>query len=182
LSRGSANNFESGNNRFHIWEAAWSMLRHPSVQQLYGWGDNGQITSGVSERYAYLFASLPHPLTYSTHNLVIQTVFDEGYVGLLIVVLAAWVTMSRLIRYIRSEPSSLANALMAVLTVTLLSGTTEVSPSYGTEEALIATLLVMGAAAGLTISRKRAGDSPDLAAKIGDVEESPSPTRPRVLA
>jgi O-antigen ligase len=182
LSRGSTNNFESGNNRFHIWEAAWSMLRHLSVQQLYGWGDNGQITSGVSERYAYLFASLPHPLTYSTHNLVIQTIFDEGYVGLLIVVLAAWVTVSRLIRYIRSEPSPLANALMAVLAVTLLSGTTEVSPSYGTEEALLATLLVMGAAAGLTVSRKRAGDLPDLAAKIGDVEESPSPSRTRVLA
>jgi O-antigen ligase len=182
LSRGSTTNFESGNNRFHIWEAAWSMLRHPSVQQLYGWGDNAQITSGVSERYAYLFASLPHPLTYSTHNLVIQTIFDEGYVGLLIVVLAAWVTASRLLRYIRSEPSPLANALMAVLAVTLLSGTTEVSPSYGTEEALIATLLVMGAAAGLTVSRKRARDLPDLAAKTGDVEESPSPSRTRVLA
>jgi O-Antigen ligase len=174
-STGSANNFESGNNRLRIWEAAWEVIRHPSVQQLYGWGANGHITSGVSERYAHIFASLPHPLEYSTHNLVIQTIFDSGYVGLIVLTAAVWVALSCLVRYIRLEPSRIANALVAILAVTLLSGTTEVSPSYGTQEALIATLLAMGAAAGLVASKCQPRSSPIAAAADQDV------TRDRAL-
>jgi O-Antigen ligase len=148
FSRGSANDFASAGHRVYIWEAAWNVLRHPSVQQLYGWGANGHITSGLSESYSYLFAFLPHPLAYSTHDIVIQTIFDSGYFGLIILIAAVWVTTLQLIRHIRLAPRSLARAMVAMLTVTLLSGATEASPSYGTQEALVLTLLIMGAAAG----------------------------------
>jgi hypothetical protein len=160
LSRGNNNDFATGNSRLVIWEAAWNRLSHPAVEQLYGWGANGHITSGLSEHYFFLFASQPNPLAYTTHNLVFQTIFDSGYLGLGVLVVIVWLTTKRLVDQLVLDPSSLAAAPMAVLTVILLAGATEASPTYASEETLIPILLVMGAAAGLAL-RKSAKSDPD---------------------
>lgn len=150
LSRGSNDDFATVNHRTFIWEAAWHMLRSPGLQDLYGWGALGQVTSGLSQHYAYLFGSLPHPYAYSTHDIVIQTVVDSGYIGLALLVAAVGVTTYRLIASWLREADPVVRALMAVLVVTILGGTTEALPNYGSEEALVAMLLVMGAAAGFS--------------------------------
>ncbi len=101
--------------------------------------------------YAYVFPRDPLGYTEFTHSLPIQIVLDEGVIGLLLLIAALWMTFSALRRHIALNPSSPAIALVAILIVFVACGATEVSITYYAEEALVATLLIMGAAAGLAV-------------------------------
>jgi hypothetical protein len=84
LSR-NGNDFSTGTNRFAIWDGALKVLHHFDLQQLIGWGTAGQVKSGAALHYYWLFRNLPNPLQ-PTHNFMIQTVLDTGYLGLAITV------------------------------------------------------------------------------------------------
>jgi hypothetical protein len=163
LSRNSVGtDFATATGRAQIWSASWDMLKHPQIQQLVGWGADGHITSGASYHWAYLFRGvLDDPSIASTHNLAIQTVFDSGYIGLAILIAAATMTCVRLARIVGREPSSPAAALLGMLLVILLGGVTEISPSYHAQEALVMTLLIMGASAGLSSTAVETYDAAD---------------------
>ena len=139
----------SGTGRVDIWHGAWQVLRHLQPQELFGWGAGGHITSGASLHYAYVFPRNPLGYQEFTHSLPIQIVLDEGIVGLLLLIAVLWMTFSALRRHISLNPGSPAIALVAILLVFIACGATEVSITYYAEEALIMTLLIMGAAAGL---------------------------------
>jgi hypothetical protein len=141
----------SGTGRVDIWQGAWHVLRHLQLQEIFGWGAGGHITSGASLQYAYVFPRDPLGYTEFTHSLPIQVVLDEGVVGLLLLIAAIWMTFSALRRHLIQNPGSPAIALVAILLVFVACGATEVSITYYAEEALLMTLLIMGAAAGLAI-------------------------------
>lgn len=141
----------SGTGRVDIWQGAWHILRRLQVQEIFGWGAGGHITSGASLQYAYVFPRDPLGYTEFTHSLPIQVVLDEGVVGLLLLIAALWMTFSVLRRYITLNPGSPAIALVAILLVLVACGATEVSITYYAEEALLMTLLIMGAVAGLAV-------------------------------
>jgi hypothetical protein len=141
----------TGTGRIDIWQGAWQVLRHLQVQEWFGWGAAGHITSGASLQYAYVFPRNPLGYTEFTHSLPIQVVLDEGIIGLLLLIAALWMTFSSLRRHISLDPGSPAIALVAILLVFIACGATEVSITYYAEEALVMTLLIMGAAAGLAI-------------------------------
>jgi hypothetical protein len=139
-------NLATGTNRLYIWEGAWGILQHPSIHWLYGWGAGGQITSGASRSYAYIFGNLPTALTENTHNVVLQTMLDGGAIALLALIAACFAAMTNLSRA-ADEP--VCAALLASLLVVVLSGLTEDAPSYYTQEVLLIVLFALGAAAAI---------------------------------
>lgn len=151
-SGGGFGSLATGTGRLYIWRGTWQVLSHFQLQDLIGWGAAGQISSGASLHYAFVFPNNPLSYTVFTHNAGLQTILDEGYIGLLILVLVVWQTFRLLARHIKREPRSPAVALVAILLVIVLSGATEVSPSYYAEEALIMTFLIAGAAAALEVA------------------------------
>ena len=141
----------SGTGRVDIWQGAWHVLRRLQLQEIFGWGAGGHITSGASLNYAYVFPRDPLGYTEFTHSLPIQIILDEGVIGLVLLIAALWMTFSVLHRHISRNPSSPAIALVATLIVFVVCGATEVSITYYAEEVLTMTLLIMGAAAGLAL-------------------------------
>jgi O-antigen ligase len=135
--------FSTATNRLHIWEPVWSYLQHPSLDMLYGFGANGHITSGVSRTYGYLFAGTVDPTSYTTHNVVLQTALDVGYLG--VVVFLVLVVRSLALLQRSTEP--VGTAAFAILTILLLSGMTEAQPSYRFMDTFGAFLLLVGVAA-----------------------------------
>ena len=148
---GNFGSVASGTGRVYIWKGTWEVLRHFELQHLIGWGAAGQIPSGASIHYAFVFAGQPLAYTVFTHDVVLQTILDEGYIGLAILVAVIWRTFLLLGRHVRREPASPAAALIAMLLVIVLSGATEVSPSYYAEEVLLMTFLISGVAAALAV-------------------------------
>jgi O-antigen ligase len=148
-SNGGFGSLATGTGRLYIWRGTWQVLSHFQLQDLIGWGAAGQIASGASLHYAFVFPNTPLAYTVFTHNEVLQTILDQGYIGLVVLVALVWQTFRLLARHIRREPRSPAIALVAMLLVIVLSGATEVSPSYYAEEVLIMTFLIAGAAAAL---------------------------------
>jgi O-Antigen ligase len=164
LSRGgngqtNFNSFSTGTGRVYIWRGAWQVIKHFSLQDLIGWGSAGQIPSGASLHYAFVFPTEPLAYTVFTHDVVLQTILDEGYIGLLILVVLIWRTFVLLRRHLRHDPRSPAIGLVAMLLVIVLSGATEVSPSYYAEEVLLMVFLIAGAAAALALEPGARGES-----------------------
>jgi len=156
LSR-SGNQFDevaTASGRTFIWEGSWEVLRHLSVQELYGWGAAGHVTSGASAHYAYVFPGNTSAETIFTHDVDLQMIFDTGYVGLAIYIFAVGITWRRIQNYLRDDPKSPAIAFLPILLVIILSGATEVSPTYYSQEALLTTLLIMGASSALPLPPK----------------------------
>jgi hypothetical protein len=156
LSRGgdgqtNFDSFSTGTGRVYVWRGAWEVIKHFSLQDVIGWGAAGQIPSLASTHYAFVFPTEPLAYTIFTHNIVLQTILDEGYVGLLILVVLIWRTFVLLRRHVRADPRSPASAFVAMLLVIVLSGATEVSPTYYSEEVLLMVFLIAGAAAALAL-------------------------------
>lgn len=148
--------------RLQIWHSVWGVLSHPSLEQLIGYGANGQVTSGASLHYAYLFAFTQSPDTISTHNLVLQTILDAGYIGLAAMIAALVVCAFRLERGARAWPRSPSPAMLAILAVIFLSGATEAVPTYLAPDAMGLVLLVMGASVALADPRSRSYEADGL--------------------
>ncbi len=146
------NNFgsvASGTGRVYIWQAVWDVLKHFSLHDVIGWGAAGQIPSGASVHYLFVFPQDALAYAAFTHSLTLQVILDEGLIGLAILVAVLVRTSVLLKRHLREEPTSPAGALVAMLLVFIMAGATEVSPTYYTEEVLIMTFLIAGAAAAL---------------------------------
>lgn len=144
--------------RLQIWQGVWEVLSHPSMEQMIGYGANGQVTSGASLHYAYLFSGTPLPGVYAVQNLVLQTILDAGYIGLIALVIAVVVSGLQLEKVARRSPSSPAAALLAILAVLVLNGATEAFPSYLAPDTMTLALLAM--AMGVALARVAAWPEP----------------------
>jgi O-antigen ligase len=157
LARGSGGTGEvaTATGRLVIWERSWEVFKQPNIHQVYGWGAGGHYTSGASQTYVSAFPYLPEAnKVIFTHNGLLQMLFDMGLVGVGWFMLAIWSTWRLLQRHIRNNLASPASALLATLLVVVLSGASEVSPTYYSQEVLLTTLLIMGAGAGLRHSSR----------------------------
>jgi hypothetical protein len=150
LSR-NGGDFATGTNRLYIWQGAWEVVKHPNIDAVWGWGAAGQITSGASSNYAYLFSGQADPTAAPTHSVVLQTLVDGGYVGLGILVLVMVMTISGLARFTRQHARSMTGPILGAVVAIVLGGTTEVAPTYYSQEAFIAVLLAAGAASGIAL-------------------------------
>ncbi len=146
--------FATGTGRTYIWQASWDLLSHPHLQHLIGWGVNGHTTSLASLHWAWLFRGVVEdPTTAPTHSLVLQTIFDMGYIGLALLIAAVALAIRSLVRAVDSP----AVALLAALVVILLCGATEISTSPYAQESLAMLLMILGAAAGLGLPERDDG-------------------------
>lgn len=70
--------------RDFVWESAFRILSEPVPMHLIGYGTFGQVTSGATKGYAWIFLELPSFARQSLHNISLQMIFDIGYIGLFI--------------------------------------------------------------------------------------------------
>jgi hypothetical protein len=87
----SSDDLDSGNGRMAIWGTCLMHLSRFEPIQLIGYGEYGQIGSGLVNNWAGDFAATFSSNIISTHNALLQYVLDEGYIGLLLtVIFTAW--------------------------------------------------------------------------------------------
>jgi len=126
-----------------IWQSIYDYLKHLHAADIFGYGYYGQVASGVSHRYAFLFRFQPVPESASAHNLLLQTILDSGYVGaivLVVLIVAAVLAASR--RYAETlSPSDLAT--VTGLVVLVLAGSTESLPAIYFPYSFILALLLL---------------------------------------
>lgn len=154
FSRGGADDAATGSNRTFIWGGIWDVLRHVSAHTIYGWGGGGQITSGATLRYAYVFGVNPTASTVPAHNATLQILLDAGLIGIVVYVFVVARTIL-ILRDAARRGLTPALALIASISVVVLCGGTEVTPTYYSEEALLIVMTMGGVAAGLDFQRRQ---------------------------
>ncbi len=92
----ASGDIESLSNRSNIWSRSlefWSNHVHTMYDQLFGFGQTGQVRSGVSLTYADILATASrHPRLGTVHNSFLQQLFDGGALGWLMLTLCVvWV-------------------------------------------------------------------------------------------
>jgi hypothetical protein len=112
----SDDDISSGNSRMGIWSICLLSLTSFTPLQLIGYGEFGQIGSGIINNWSGDFAaSFNDTSVISTHNLMLQYIFDIGYLGLAVLL---WFILSR-VKRTQSVPA------VAFILYYLLAGGTE---------------------------------------------------------
>jgi hypothetical protein len=151
LARGSKD-VSTGNGRTVIWKAAQHQFETSGLfHTLFGFGANGQATSGASRLYVHLFEYVPAPLLVHVHNFGLQMLLDMGVVGLALLVITVVLTVHRLEKLVRISSRGPVAALVGGMLMLFLTGATEPSPTYRTQETLIFAMLLISSAAGLMV-------------------------------
>jgi len=149
----SGDDLITATNRTTIWEGVSQVLSHPAINQLYGWGIGGQISSGASVHYDFLFFGAARPDQYTAHNFALQTILDVGYVGLIVFVLVFLLAARRLQKMLVGHGSPVARALLGSLVFLIFAGATDGAPSIYTPETLYFLFLASTSIAAARISR-----------------------------
>jgi len=151
FARGRAGELNSLNGRDYIWKGAWRVAGKLDWHTLVGWGADGQITSGASRNYAYIFRGSPTPTIYTSHDILLQSILDGGYLSLGVYLVTIFVVVQCMDRAIKAAPRSPIVALRASLLVVLFSGITEALPTYNNDDCLAVALIAFGVAAAMRV-------------------------------
>ena len=116
----------TGTVRTIVWEEALALLSEPRLDHIFGYGQQGQVASGVSVGYAPLFGNGPDVLSVSVHNVVLQTALDMGWVGVACLIAVAAVMLTGLAR---GAGDPVYAALLAGTLAILFLGTVQASPT-----------------------------------------------------
>lgn len=152
----------TGTGRTVVWEEAFSLLSKPRLDNVFGYGEQGQLVSGVSVGYAYLFSD-PDPLSHSAHSLVLQTALDVGWAGLACLIAAGAVALVGLAR--RGVRDPLYAALLSGALAVLLLGTVQAAPTPVHPDSLAWWLMVLFV--GLRVREGQFGSAPSQVAGTG---------------
>ncbi|MBI2259913.1 MAG: O-antigen ligase family protein [Flavobacteriia bacterium] len=71
------------NGRLFIWLFSFEDFMAFKIQHLFGYGFKGHVNSGVSQNWAFVFATYSSPETVHPHNSILSIIFDIGYLGLI---------------------------------------------------------------------------------------------------
>ena len=137
--------FVTATGRSKIWSIVGQFLSHPHVEDLIGYGAYGQVRSGVSAQYAYLF-HIEHPEFVSAHNIALQTVLDMGYIGLAVFVFFLMVVINSARASNQKTDTPESAALLAALIALSLFGASEALPGLAGIYLLV-SLVVLACAA-----------------------------------
>jgi O-antigen ligase len=184
LNRGQGNgSFVTATGRSKIWSIVVEFLSHPHAEDLIGYGAYGQVRSGVSSHYAYIFRYQEHPEFNSTHNIAFQTILEMGYIGLglYLLFLVMAVNSARISHQRANTPESAA--LLGALIALSLFGASEALPGLAGGIPLLVSLILLTCIAirgpASTLSGMKSGArlvAPDLARG-----SSPTSTAPQAL-
>lgn len=149
------------NNRTLIWETALAELSDPKPIHLVGFGYRGQAVSGVSEDYIAIFGSFVDPSAVTTHNFLLQYVFEIGYVGMLLLVLLLSSLLRRQEVACRTFPSDpWIKVLMAITVYMILIGTIEAMLSPDFQIMFILLIYIITATGTITGIKAGEGNQP----------------------
>lgn len=113
-----------------MWAAGVAELSQFKLQHLWGYGNFGQMFSGVSAVYEFLFKMYSDsPELISVHNAYLQIILDCGYLGLIALSAFLWSSIRALGREAHSSVSWEATAGLALLLFLSTNGLTEVTLS-----------------------------------------------------
>lgn len=143
LNRDADENISTGTGRTVVWGEIVDVLADPGVEHVFGYGQFGQVPSGASVNYAYLFRHDPDPLSHSAHSLILQTALDIGWVGVLCLLALSWAVLNRLGRLTRDPYHA---ALLAAVVGLLLLGVVQADPTPAHPDSFGFWLLVLFAA------------------------------------
>lgn len=138
------------NGRDTIWAHSikyWSDSVNDFLPMIFGYGVNGQASSGASLEYSRQFEGiLRYPELASVHNSFLQQLFDGGIVGWSLLIAAVYWSAVRISRR-RTEPGHWSDGAIVALAVLMLGGMTEVSAVPGPgQEGFLLLLFVVGIA------------------------------------
>jgi hypothetical protein len=135
------------NNRDLIWTRSmnyWTSGVEGTFDRLFGFGQNGQYTSGASMTYADALAGTVRNSRYaSLHNSFLQQLFDGGFLGWGLLTLAIFWAGVRLSRR-RADWSTQYVAAIVALSALLINGLTQatIAPGFGQETFWLLIVLV----------------------------------------
>ena len=147
LDRGasSVSTYSRLDGRHDIWAnvlRAW--VDAPLVEKVFGYGSEGQVASGASLTYSYLFRGwLDNPYRGTAHNSTLQMLLDAGLVGVILFLGLSIVAVTRWSRL----SGSVGLAGTSMLIVLALASLTEIATAsgFGQETFWVFACLVMAA-------------------------------------
>jgi O-antigen ligase len=110
LSR-SPDDLATGNSRAVIWALAISDFFVYKPQHIFGYGDFGHYTAGLSEDWAFVFGDKEGAEFMHPHNTFISIALDYGYFGLLMITLFQFKILG-IIKKIWSKHKNIAAILL----------------------------------------------------------------------
>jgi hypothetical protein len=119
----------TGNYRSYIWVHCYNDVLHPRPAHVLGFGEHGQMASGVSSKYAYIFVEAPIPELTVTHNAFLQCFFDVGYLGSAAFLLVLFFTIDRAIK-MYTGGQKIGLVYLGFFVYFVISGTTESNFGY----------------------------------------------------
>lgn len=72
--------------RIFIWGPSLDHFVSPKTSHFFGYGPYGSYFSGASKKWAYIFSDEINSDLKTSHNLILTTLFDYGYLGVLITI------------------------------------------------------------------------------------------------
>jgi O-antigen ligase len=151
--------------RQQIWNGILDHLKNFQLIHLFGYGYHGQLTSGISQSYSYLFTNFVSRELASAHNFILQTVIEIGYIGLIITfLLIISLTFSLAKLTINNPKDFIFNSLFFLLFYLVLTGTTETVLTPDHQELFFIFILIW-AATGVTLSITSSKNFPNMDGK-----------------
>ncbi len=134
LSRISRTNSDVLSGRGIVWGAAQKFLNDFNVMHIFGYGSSGHEISGVVDEYNFQFQSYINKSNISLHNYLLQTIFDYGYIGI-IVSYGFVITLAIKTIKLDSKLEDLGyKSLFVLLIYIILAGSVSVTPTIYSSE------------------------------------------------
>lgn len=129
-------------NRTIIWDAGLKTLQEAPDQMYFGYGYRGQIAAGAVEKYQYLFGSHKEVTALSLHNSYLQTVFESGMVGAVLLVTILTILFVILDRDRQESRSLWTNVLYFTLIFFTFVSSTDSILTFDNQESYITFLFI----------------------------------------
>jgi len=139
-----------------IWQAGIEHLSTFNWIHLVGYGLSGQTISGVVEEYNHLFISYININRISLHHFGLQTIYDFGYIGLLLAYSLMFLMGITLVKQIKTKSENQEDILAFVfLLYILLAGSVSITPAYYAREMFFLFIFIW-VAAGMSLGEEHA--------------------------
>lgn len=126
-----------------IWQSAIKPLLEFKWIHLVGYGLHGQQVAGIVSDYKDLFVSFINTNEISLHNFSLQTIYDLGYLGLVVALLMFFFMSKNLIKQIQSNPGNREKVqAFSMMVYILLIGSVSVIPSFYAQELFFVFIFV----------------------------------------
>lgn len=139
-------------SRDFIWLSALNKLSDFSFEHLFGYGLYGQVVSGVSESYAWLYTGRgASSLLATLHNFSLQLIFDLGYFGLFTFSFLVYLILKKLVEIKKNDKNIPTEIFIYLILYYSIIGITDSSPSIYTFSNLLVFYLIIAISLGLPI-------------------------------